>query len=85
MLAFDPTKAYDASGQFKDRRLLVDLRGKTIEDLRGELELIDRTIVALERLGRLRSEIPSSAAPSSRREERSKAESPRSLKVLQTH
>ena len=35
-------------------RLLMDLRGKTIDDLRSELDMIDRTIAALERLGELR-------------------------------
>jgi len=32
----------------------MELRGKSIDDLRSELELIDRTILALERLGQLR-------------------------------
>ena len=36
----------------------MTLRGKTIDELRSELELIDRTIQALENLGRLRTEAP---------------------------
>ena len=50
----------------------MDLRGKTIDDLRGELELIDRTIVALEKLGRLRSESIAKAASASERNQSTK-------------
>jgi hypothetical protein len=42
-------------------------RGKSIEELRAELELIDRTIRALENLGRLRLEIPGPQAVAQRR------------------
>jgi hypothetical protein len=59
------------------------LRGKSIEELRLELELIDRTIGALESLGRLRQEIPAKYAGHSARAAEP-VERVRPLKPIQT-
>jgi hypothetical protein len=59
----------------------MTLRGKTVEELREELTLINRTITALENLGRLRTETPSKAVSIDTRP----SQGSRARKVVQTH
>ena len=59
----------------------MTLRGKTMNELREELELINRTIHALENLGRLRLETLAKAVSISRQPNHG----PRARKTAQTH
>ena len=76
---------YDTCGfgseEIREDHRSMTLRGKSVEQLREELQLINRTIQALEHLGRLRLEIP--ARPLSMGTQPNYT--PRARKIAQTH